>query len=455
MIYLKIRGNFKIKYMKKVKNKKKINVKVWIVVVLVIAALLIGLFAFTQKTNQLDKITQDYVETLSSSTVRNNVRPSFEDTYEAKDYTFYGETLSLFGNDYNSEDEELDPFMGKALVLHNIETGKEYNFTFSGNADGAIPLGQLDEGVYEIYVYDQYIKKRVYFDKPVVSDPFVSMRRGGQVKNIVLEADQDIFDSYHVDLDKNYAFLVIKDTIPQSEIVDVVIDPSGNVFNELTQEIELGSSNDQINETAASYELALKVKSELEKYGLKVLISRDDQSTPSYYGENGRVGIGYEHQAKIFLNLSMCDEENITRPFFIVSPLTNASLANEMAFIMTQNGIELDYPYTTTDLLASGVVYDNLLTDNDYNITNFSINPAIRESGGKATYTGQYNQVGNGVYSENYGMYGVMFVYANIANSDSISYYQSNQDTMAASLAQGIASYYQLKVVESDETASK
>ncbi len=451
-----------MKKVKKIPKGSKIKKKIesltprhWVGIVLAVAALLILVFVYCNKPNELDKITQDYIETIDTSTIRGEVERQFDNEYKAQDYLFYGETLSMFGNPYDAEQENLDPFMGKALVLRNIETGKEYNFTFFGSADGAIPLGQLDEGAYEVFIYDQYIKKRVYFDKAFTSKPLVTMRRGGKVKNITLEADKDIFRKFNVELANNYAFLVVKDTIPQSEIVDVVIDPSGNVFNELTQELEPGFASGQISEAQASYELAQKVKTELERYGLKVLISRDPDSTPSYYGENGRVGQGYEHQAKVFLNLSMCDEESVNRPFFIVSPLTNASLANEMAYIMTQNGIELDYPYTTTDLLANGVIFDTNIVDNEYNVTPFTINPAIRESGGKATYAGQYNQVGNGTYASHDGMYGLMFEYANIASSDSVDYYQANQDKIAKSLAQGLASYFQLKEVDSDEAASE
>lgn len=435
--------------------KKLFTLRRTIVLVLVIAAMLIGAFVYSSRPTEIDKLTENYVDTLKPSIVRENVPATFKDVYKAADSTFYGETLSMFGNAYDSDSDTMDPFMGKPLVLHNIETGKEYNFTFSGSADNAIPLGQLDEGVYEIYIYDQYTKKRVYFDKKTETEPFYTMRRNGKVKSITLEADQDLFRKYNTELDKNYAFLVVKDTIPKSNVIDVIIDPSGNLLNVWSQELETGYVSDTIKEADASLELAEKVKSELEKYGLKVIIDRDAHSTPGYYGADGRVGQGYDHQAKVFLSLSMCDLDAVSRPFFMVSPLTNASLANEMAFVMNENGIQLDYPYTSTDLLASGVVFDTQIVDNEYNVTNYTLEPALRESGGKVTFAGQYNQIGNAEYSDRFGMYGVIFDYANVNSQDSINYFNENKDTIARSLAQGIAAYYQLQEVNENETSGK
>ncbi len=121
---------------------------------------------------------------------------------------------------------------------------------------------------------------------------------------------------------------------------------------------------------------------------------------------------------------------------------------------MEKDGVELDYPYSSSDLLNSGVIFDSLLTNDQYELTNYSIDPALRESGGKATYAGQLNELGNQRYANAYGMNAVVLVYANIQNQDSINYFKQNKDLIVRSFVQGIASYYDLKE-EQDETATQ
>lgn len=442
-----------MKKVKKAKKKqRKISIHGWIIFIILLATVLVSAYIYTNLPNELDKISEDYISTLKRSVVQEKVQTSFDETYEASDYLFYGETLSLFGEAYG--ESELDSFLGKAIQLENIETGTQYSFTLSGKGDAGISLGQLEEGVYDIFIYDQYTKKRVYFPAPLKSKTLVTMRRNGTVKNITLEAGKDLFKDFNVELDKDYAYIVVKDSIAQKDIIDVLIDPSGNVLNELTNDVDQGVSNNKIVEKDSSYQLAQELKTELEKYGLKVQLSRNESDAVGYYGKDGRVGQGYEQQAKVFINLEMCDDSNITRPFFRVSPLTNASLANQITYYFNQDGLELDYPYSSSDLLESGVIFDTYIVDNDYNVTHFSLYPALRESGGKATFTGQLNDLGNQDYKNAFGMNTISFVYANIENADSINYYQEHESQIVKALAQGIASYYQLEVIE-DETAAQ
>ena len=48
--------------------------------------------------------------------------------------------------------------------------------------------------------------------------------------------------------------------------------------------IDYGVGNDLINEASASLELAEMLKEKLEAKGLRVELTRDAESTPSYYG---------------------------------------------------------------------------------------------------------------------------------------------------------------------------
>ena len=63
----------------------------------------------------------------------------------------------LYEEQYSTE--STDKLLGKNVLLKNLVNNQEFIFTFSGGVDSGIDLSQLDEGLYEIYVYDHYKQK--------------------------------------------------------------------------------------------------------------------------------------------------------------------------------------------------------------------------------------------------------------------------------------------------------
>ena len=148
--------------MRKVKRKKRgprrpLTFKRLVMITAILAISAILLFLYLNRPNEIDKLNTDYISTMNRNIVKEKVKTSYPNTFKAADYTVYGETLALYGDEYGSV--ELDPFLGKAVQLQNVETGEQYSFTFSGKGDAAIQLGELSEGIYDIYIYDQYTKK--------------------------------------------------------------------------------------------------------------------------------------------------------------------------------------------------------------------------------------------------------------------------------------------------------
>ena len=56
---------------------------------------------------------------------------------ELEDYLFYGESLALYMDPYDGEE---DGIYGKTMELVNICSGKQYNFTIGNTADRQIYL---------------------------------------------------------------------------------------------------------------------------------------------------------------------------------------------------------------------------------------------------------------------------------------------------------------------------
>lgn len=427
------------------------NPRTFILFVIVCALTCVSLFLFISRPSQIDRLGISYLELIDKKVVQKNIPSKFEEAYRADDFVIYGENLTFYHEKYTGKGDDMQ---GMNVILKNVETQDEISYTFSGGVDSGIQLGALKQGLYEVYVYDHYIKKRLYFKKPVDSLNFSTLRREGKVHNVTVHAGKEYLEDFDVPMDKNYAFISVVENIPMVKTIDVLIDPSGNVYNEQSNSVDYGVGNDLITEAKASYEFALKIKAELEKSGLRVELTRDADGTPSYYGQHGRAGIGYEKQAKVFLSLGMFVDENIMRPYMMISPFTTGLLANDISYNLGENGIQLP-DVSAEEGLGYGILYDALKLDEEGNPTTLELYPQLRETGGKATRVGQGDFAkGNKAYRENYGMNAISFHYANLASIDSIHYFLDNQDLMAKTIAHGILDYYEIKEVE-DETANQ
>lgn len=432
--------------MKNLSNLKKYP-KILIGLVLAVSIGAISIFLYMNRVTDIDKMSMTYDQVFDTNILSQNITTSFKQTYQLKDYTVYGENLMLYEEQYSTE--STDKLLGKNVLLKNLVNNQEYIFTFSGGVDSGIDLSQLDEGLYEIYVYDHYKQKRVYFSEEFVSEKFTTMRRNETVKTVTLHTERDFLSGIDVKLEKNYAFLMVMDNTPISSIYDIVLDPCGNTIDITSNSVDYGYSNEKISEAQSSYELALMVKEELEKYGLRVLISREQDEDLSYYGSNSRVGKGYESNAKVFISLGMVADDTIVYPYIITSPYTNALLANEIAYYMKGHGISMT-PVSTESRLQEGVCFDVIYQgEQGDDFTSWEMYPQIRESGGKSTFAGQVAHASeNKIYADSYGMYGLYFTYANINVDESIDYYLSNKEKIAKNLSKGILQYFRVEKQE-------
>lgn len=425
-----------------------------ILMVVCISLVIVSVFVYLNQPTDLDRLNNTYLDIVQDpQKISEGVVTNIQDEYELKDFTIYGENLIFYAEPYSPESDDL---LGKNVVLRNVETGQETFYTFDSAIDSGISLGTLDEGIYEIYVYDHYLRKRVYFADTLYSEPFYTMRRDGRVKNVQIVADRDYLKNYKVEFDKNYAFLTVISQMPKIKVVDIILDPSGNVYNDYANSLDTGMGNSRIMETETSMQLALKVKEHLEKAGLRVRLSREGDETSGYYGTDSRAGKGYASSAKVFLNLSMLNDENTlyNRPYMMISPLTKSSLANHVAYYMMENGLELTNA-VAEEMLEQGVTYDGYVQKEDGSFTHFSQFPQLRETGGKATFAGESDiSTANQQYEDAYGMYGIMFRYCNLANDDSITYYLDHEDEIARLLANGILDFYGIEAVI-NETAGE
>lgn len=422
-----------------------------ILLVILAGFLILGLFLIFNQPTPIDRLSLTYLDNLSKDSLQVDLQQTFADTYRISDSTIYGETLTLYGNRY--QNGTTDELYGRNVMLRNIETGQQLTYTFAGGADSGIPLGELEPGVYEIYVYDGFTPKRVYMSDEYHSDPFTTMRRNKSVNTINLDASKDTLKKFGVETDENYLYLTVTSSLPKVKIVDVMIDPSGLVKYELSSMVDDGYVSATFNEPQQSYDFAQMIQMYLQEAGLRVEISRDRDEAISYYGVNSRIGKGYTKQAKVYLGLDM-DVSDASLPFMMTSPYSNGLLANSISYALRQNGIELQQIINAPERLDEGVEYDTFSVSDNYEYLPYTQYPQLRESGGKVTYAGMApGSENNGNFSQNPGMYGIEFFYASTDNPASQAYFEANREVMARSIAQGIIDYFQIPEVQENVTA--
>lgn len=428
--------------MKKVRVVNKKNLSTMIVGVVTIAIVVVCVFLYVSRPTEIDKLSQSYLDTVDVEKLQKKVETSFDGSYRLSDYLVYGETLSLYKDEYGTK--KMDKMQGNNIVLRNVMNDAITSFTFNGKVDSGIDLGSLKEGIYELYTYDHYEKERIYFDDAFKVKTITTMRRNKKVKDITFVADKEALKEYDIHLKKNYTFIIVTKHIPKSNVYDVVIDPCGNAMNYISNTVDYGASTSILDEPTSSMEFAKKLKKELEEKGLKVKILRKENETPGYYGADGRPARGYKAKAKLYIALGASYDENVDAPYMMASPYTNSGLANTISYYMDQSGLTL-YAARTNSTQENGVLYDSFAEDEKGEVKKYELYPQLRETGGRATYTGVYgDEMRNAKYKDAYGMYGLYFSYASAMNSQSVAYFNDNTDAIAKTLVKGIVRYFEI-----------
>ena len=281
-----------------VERKRKTVLVIFSVVVMMSLSLI---YLLNQKEEPLS-VTYQVGDLSQDEIVEKFMGYQFEDLLEMKDYFFYGETLSLFDQEYNIfEKSEL---LGKTIVLENVNSDDEYFYLIDQDVDGQIPLAQLPEGLYEVFINVNLIKQRVVTSEKL-TDQINLVKRANELKTVELIANKNMFDDRENKnvLDKNFLFINVKSSETSQDDYDIVLDPEhGTNANGWFKNTGLTVAG--LNEAEQNYEMATLLKKELEKAGLKILITRNDnEEIINIYGEDGRLNRAYDSNAKYYIEL--------------------------------------------------------------------------------------------------------------------------------------------------------
>ncbi|MGL5540781.1 MAG: N-acetylmuramoyl-L-alanine amidase [Erysipelotrichaceae bacterium] len=359
------------------------------------------------------------------------------ETYPISDYLYYGETLNLFKDPYLPERK--DGLVSKSVTLTNLCTQETNVFILENNRDRQIALDTLTPGLYTLHVNDQMVKKRITSVEPIDSS-FTTITRENQNHHIRLFSDEKVFN--HPDVQTgNQLFIAVEPT--QSEEYDLFIDPL--LYNyDFSYVADPGYVDGSIASYQLNFEYAQALKTKLESYGLKVLLSKESADTLiNTYGEDGRLKKAYDSKAKYYLaiNFPYVPYPSISGPEIQYSANTSMIFANSVMYeLKKQLKLVPSTYYSPTGIFASSLV------TGVNGKTIYGNNLYLRESGGMATSAGEYSQTtieGTSSFAANnrYGMQGLQISLGYLSNSADRNRLLNQKDAMVEVLASAIANY--------------
>lgn len=373
-------------------------------------------------------------------------------------YYIYGTHLNMTGSikKINAKFKDID------LILYNIETGKtkkfkinysknvnNVEFNISDEINNGIYLDNISKGNYQLYLRFTYEtnKKKSY-------------------KYYPLENKTDYKKTTYYTLSKtNNKFIISKDdtTITmkvnknKERIYDVVLDPScGGV--------DKGATGNGYNESDITMQMANKVKENLETKGIKVKLTRteDSLSDNDYFDEynnGGRAVISHEVKAKYLFSFEATSSTTSSKNGF--SLYTAVGINYDFSAKLVENIISktnlktststynrVDYGiyshnFTESEIKENMDYYDNKGYKR-YNVTtNSNYLYMIRETGG--IITGAYvddsnpDKVGtNPYYKSNVGTEAYILNLGYLTNKDDINAMTINKDAYAEAISNSI-----------------
>lgn len=370
---------------------------------------------------------------------------TYKNIIQVKDYLYYGESLALYQDIYSPENK--DTLSGNTVELRNVCTGEKISMTMENYVDQKIHLDELKEGFYEVYIIEDLIEKRVVFDQPLEENSYTGIKRNNEVSKVSLIADENLIKEYGTTLNQNYLFLNVTKQKPSSNDIDVLIDPYG-MNMDLTWLPDEGYKENGLVENKEMYEAAVMLKEELESYGLRVGITKENvDEEGKAYGEDGRLAKGYKQNARYYLFLRFNSNPLSTdiRGFEVHnSYYSSKTLARNIVYRMEKElNMEMSPMYTSAN--DPGIVTSYLMKSDVDQKQIYDSNLYLRESGGRATLAGRYSETSieqNKSFVNANGMQGLEIDFGYISNKEDAQYWKDNKEkiihTLADAFAEGI-----------------
>ena len=207
-------------------------------------------------------------------------------------FTIYGKYLNLKGDIPNIDGEYTLVFKNNDEEIEIKIEVNENTFLTNKYINDGINLEKLKKGNYLILLHDtkhdiyyNLINKTEYHD-----NKYYTITKNNT--NNLITFNEGKYNEI------SYLEISIKETKLPSDVYDIVIDPGHGG-------VDTGAGNGQYNESKFTLLYGKTLKEVLEKDGLKVKLTREEDVGIEHYGEGSRTGIPYESNAKLMLSIHL------------------------------------------------------------------------------------------------------------------------------------------------------
>lgn len=277
-----------------------------IIVILFIILMTVLIFVKIRIDTNPDKITEEQKKALFNLVEKNT-------NVKVKKFATYGTHFNLDGM------VDIVKVSGIKinyvdLVVKNLngeENSIKANFNYSDNIcsfstsdeiNNGIDLEKLSIGTYFILIKVTYSNSDIKYYSLINDSEYSDITYYTITKNNSNNKINISFDTYN---DTKYLSIVVsKSQNLPADVYDIAIDPARGGLDK-------GSTSGEYTEAGLVLNYGLKLKSELENLGLKVYISRDENSPEkedtanNMYSENGRINILNASHAKLLISLQI------------------------------------------------------------------------------------------------------------------------------------------------------
>lgn len=423
-------------YVPKPRSKKRF-ISLFFSIIIGVSLLVSGVLLYVQNQNQETK--SFLICGLNEEKSKAKIDQVYAETYAISDYFFYGENLNLYAKDYQLG--EKDDMNRKSVELVNLCDGESYTYTMEAYVDRQIDVSELSDGFYEVFVNDNLVKKRLVYDEEVTSDPFTSIARQDQVKAVQLFANPEITNHMETAPQENYLFLSVESETPNSDDVDIFLDPYGYMMQNGVL-VPDGEGNG-LKEYEESYQAALLLKAALEEKGVRVAISKDRATeVVPYYGEDGRIQRAYASNARYYIELGLntSTQAAYRGTELYHSNYTSETFANALLYDLKKNTQLIASNVYTWNERSEGVLSPSLAQGVD-GLKIYDINPVLRESGGRATGAARFNEDAKTNASFAQGHIGMQAISLNLfylSNAEDVAYWKEDKATIMNEFANAL-----------------
>lgn len=359
---------------------------------------------------------------------------NLDKTDTVSDYFYYGETLSVFDNQYVLGTR--DPFMGQQIRLENLCDSTIVSFLLTPNLDSNIPVEELDEGFY-VMSLEQGLETSVLIGEQPVLDTLYTVSRNGQNKKVEIIADDEYFVDTVFDekvFDQPVVFIQVSHVTAPENIVDIVLDPAH--MDQDFGTLDEGVITETFNEPERLYDLTLAIKEKLEEAGLRVEVTRERNEVLNDYGNPGRVYRAFDHHAKLMVSLDMVPSS----PGFHVQSTSYGTLAfGEMVAASLISETSLDVYRLSS---YRGAFYSSRIEGLDRQ-------NLVRESGGYALGAATYSQISSRLNQfakeERHGIMTLAIDYGDVRDELFLEKFNEEFENIANATAEGILNYLNIR----------